>query len=247
MRLTIIGCGDAFGAGGSLQTSFHVRCPALNFLIDCGASSLIGMRRLGLQPNEIDAVFVSHLHGDHFGGLPWLLVDAIYVSKRTRPLVVTGPKGIEARFLTAAEALYPDITKAERGFELSFIEYQEQAPLAVGPVTVTPFEVKHPSGAPPYALRFALEGKVLAFTGDTGWVEVLCEVARGADLFISECFQYDVVLPIHLDYATIDANYQRLGAKRVLLTHMGEAMLSNAANVDRSRYHIAQDGMTLDL
>jgi ribonuclease BN (tRNA processing enzyme) len=160
---------------------------------------------------------------------------------------VTGPKGIEARFLTAAEALYPGITTAKRGFDLTFIEYQEQKPLAVGGVTVVPFEVKHPSGALPYALRFELEGKVLAFTGDTGWVEVLCEVARGADLFISECFQYDVVLPIHLDYATIDANYQRLGAKRVLLTHMGEAMLSNAGNVDAARYVIAHDGMTLDL
>jgi ribonuclease BN (tRNA processing enzyme) len=88
---------------------------------------------------------------------------------------------------------------------------------------------------------------VVAFTGDTGWVDVLCEVARGADLFVSECFQYDVVLPIHLDYATIDANYAGLGAKRVLLTHMGEAMLSAIANVDQSRYLIAQDGMTLDL
>ena len=92
-----------------------------------------------------------------------------------------------------------------------------------------------------------LDGKVVAFTGDTGWVDTLCQVAHGADLFISECFQYDVTLPIHLDYATIDANYERLGAKRVLLTHMGEAMLSATGNVDRSRYLIAQDGMTLDL
>ena len=247
MRLTIIGCGDAFGAGGRLQTSFQVCSRGANFLIDCGTTSLIGMRRLGFRPNDIDTVFVTHLHGDHFGGLPWLLVDAIYVSNRTRPLVVTGPRGIEARFLTAAEALYPDITKAQRSFELSFVEYAEQTPLSVGGVTVTPFEVKHPSGAPPYALRFELEGKVLAFTGDTGWVEVLCEVARGADLFISECFQYDLTLPIHLDYATIDANYARLGAKRVLLTHMGEAMLAHAGQVDASRYLLAQDGMTLDL
>jgi ribonuclease BN (tRNA processing enzyme) len=205
------------------------------------------MRRLGLQPNDIETVFVTHLHGDHFGGLPWLLVDAIYVSMRKRPLIVTGPRGIEARFLTAAEALYPNITTAKRDFDLTFIEYQEQKPLAAGGVTVTPFEVKHPSGAPPYALRFEIEGKVLSFTGDTGWVEVLCEVARGADLFISECFQYDVVLPIHLDYATIDANYQRLGAKRVLLTHMGAAMLAKTGKVDASRYVIARDGMTLDL
>ena len=124
---------------------------------------------------------------------------------------------------------------------------RSSSPLDVGGVTVTPFEVKHPSGAPPYALRFDVEGKVIAFTGDTGWVEVCVDVAQGADLFISECFQYDVMLPIHLDYATIDANYQRLGAKRVLLTHMGEAMLSATGKVDRSRYLIAQDGMTLDL
>lgn len=247
MRLTIIGCGDAFGAGGRLQTSFHVCASSSTFLIDCGTTTLIGMRRLALQPNDIDTVFVTHLHGDHFGGLPWLLVDAIYVSNRTRPLVVTGPRGIEARFLTAADALYPDITKAKRDFELSFVEYAERTPLDVGGITVTPFEVKHPSGAPPYALRFEIDGKVLAFTGDTGWVEVLREVARGADLFISECFQYDLELPIHLDYATIDANYASLGAKRVLLTHMGEAMLANAANVDAARYRLAQDGMILDL
>jgi ribonuclease BN (tRNA processing enzyme) len=245
--MTIIGCGDAFGAGGRLQTSFHVRSAPSTFLIDCGTSTLIGMRRLGLEPNDIDTVFVTHLHGDHFGGLPWLFIDGHYVSKRRRPLVVAGPRGIEARYRTAAEALYPGVTTNAPGFDLVFHEYEEEKPLDVGGVTVTPFEVQHPSGAPPYALRLALEGKVVAFTGDTGWVDVLCKVARDADLFISECFQYDVVLPIHLDYATINANYARLDAKRVLLTHMGEAMLSAIGHVDQSRYLIAQDGMTLDL
>jgi ribonuclease BN (tRNA processing enzyme) len=247
MRLTIIGCGDAFGAGGRLQTAFHLRVGHANYLIDCGVSSLIGMHRLGLKPSDIDAVFISHLHGDHFGGLSWLLLDAQYVSLRTRPLVVTGPRGIEARFVTATEALYPGATTSPRGFTLDFVEYEERSPVEIGGVAVTPFEVKHPSGAPPYALRLEAEGKVLAFTGDTGWVEVLCDVARGADLFISECFQYDKRLEIHLDYKMIDANYARLGAKRVLLTHMGEAMLAHTDQVDASRYLLAEDGMILDL
>ena len=126
MRLTIIGCGDAFGAGGQLQTSFHVRCRTSTFLIDCGVTTLIGMRRLGLATNDIDMVCVSHLHGDHFGGLSWLLIEAQYASKRERPLIVTGPKGIEGRFVSAAEALYPEITKCNRRFAFDFIEYHER-------------------------------------------------------------------------------------------------------------------------
>jgi ribonuclease BN (tRNA processing enzyme) len=247
MQLTIIGCGDAFGAGSRLQTSFCVRSDPSTFLIDCGATSLIGMRRLGISLNDIDTVFVSHLHGDHFGGLPWLLIDAKYMSNRRRPLVVAGPKGVEARFIAVAEALYPNSTVAERGFDLVFVEYEERTPIEIQGVTVTPFEVKHPCGAPPYALRFEVDGKVLAFTGDTGWLETLCDVARNADLLISECFQYDVTLPIHLDYKTIDANYAKLAAKQVLLTHMGEGMLAQRGKVNASRYLLAEDGMILDL
>jgi ribonuclease BN (tRNA processing enzyme) len=247
MRLTIIGCGDAFGAGGKLQTAFHVRSDNATFLIDCGATTLIGMNRLGLVPNDVDMVCVSHLHGDHFGGLAWLLIDAQYVSKRTRPLIITGPKGIEQRFVTAAEAHYPDITKCPGCLPFQFIEYEERVPLELNGIGITPFEVKHPSGAPPYALRLAIDGKVLTFTGDTGWTESLCPAAEGADLLISECFQYDVTLPIHLDYKTIDANYERLGAKQVLLTHMGEAMLAHVDKIDPARFMIARDGMTLDL
>ena len=246
MRLTVIGCGDAFGAGAQLQTSFQVEHERGTFLIDCGTSTLIGMRRLGLDPAAVDMVCVTHLHGDHFGGLPWLLIDAQYVTKRTRPLIVTGPRGIEQRFLTAAEALYPDATKNCHCFDLKFMEYDEGS-LDIDGITVTPFEVIHPSGAPPYALRFGIDGKILAFSGDSGWTENLCHAANGADLFISECFQYDVTLPIHLDYKTIEANYDRLGAKQTLLTHMGEAMLEHVDKVDTSRYLVAKDGMTLDL
>jgi len=247
MRLTVVGCGDAFGAGNRLQTSFFVRSEASTFLIDCGATTLIGLQRLEISPNDIDTVFVSHLHGDHIGGLPWLLIHAKYVGQRTRPLVIAGPKSIQDRFIALTEAVYPGTLDTGINFDLVFVEYEQQVPLELNGVSVTPFEVHHPSGAPPYALRFDIEDKVLSFTGDTGWVDVLPEVSREADLFISECFQYDNKMPMHLDYKTIDANYDRLLARRVLLTHMGQEMLDARSQVDRTRYELAEDGMTIEL
>jgi ribonuclease BN (tRNA processing enzyme) len=247
MRLTVVGCGDAFGSGGRLNTCFHVESAESRFLIDCGASSLIGLERLGLKTNALDGVFVTHLHGDHFGGLAWLLIDAQHRSKRQRPFTIAGPLGIEERFVIATEALYPGATRLATNFDLNFLEFEAETPLTANGVKVTPYEVEHPSGAPPYALRFALDGKVLSFSGDTTWTEALIGAASGADLFICDSYQYDQPNPVHLDFKTIDANFARLGAKRILLTHMGEEMLARAGDVDPDRYQAAEDGMVLTL
>ncbi len=93
MLLTIIGCGDAFGSGGRMQTAYHVRSGSTSFLIDCGATALIGLERAGLSPDEIPTIFLSHLHGDHFAGLCWWLLHAQHVTRRTAPLTVTGLEG----------------------------------------------------------------------------------------------------------------------------------------------------------
>lgn len=84
MQLQVLGCGDAFGSGGRFNTCFHLAGSAGTILIDCGASALIAMRRFGVEPNRIDTVFLTHLHGDHFGGLPWLILDGQLVSGRTQ-------------------------------------------------------------------------------------------------------------------------------------------------------------------
>ena len=70
MHLDFLGTGDAFGSGGRFNTCFLVERSEASLLIDCGASSLIAMRRFGVDPNSIAAILISHLHGDHFGGLP---------------------------------------------------------------------------------------------------------------------------------------------------------------------------------
>lgn len=247
MKLTVIGCSDAFGSGGRLQTCFHVAHAGGEFLIDCGATSLIGLARQQIDPNRISTIYITHLHGDHFSGLVWWLIHAIHVAKRTAPLTVAGPEGTEKRFLTTAEALFPGSTETPRRFELSFIPYRERAPLVLGPVHVTPYEVSHPSGAPPYALRFDVDGRTLAFSGDTEWTDSLIPAANGADLFICECSAFDKEARYHLNWRTIEQNLDRLGARRFLLTHMGPEMLANRHAVKDPRVMLGEDGQILEL
>lgn len=247
MRLTVVGCGDAFGSGGRLNTCFHVRTRQIRFLIDCGASSLIGLQQLSLDPNEIATVYITHLHGDHFGGLPWLLIDANHRSGRTAPLTVIGPQGLQERFVRASEALYPGSTQAERDFDLKFVEIEAGRPITTAGVTMTGHEVKHPSGAPPFALRFDADGATLAFSGDTAWTDNLPKASSDADIFICESYQFDRSNPVHLDFKTIDAHFEALNAKKILLTHMGQNMIDRADSVDKARYLVAEDGMVIDL
>ena len=245
MQLTVIGSSDAFGSGGRLQTCFHVAHSQGSFLIDCGATTLIGLAREGIDPNGIGTIFITHLHGDHFAGLVWWLIHAVHVGRRTKPLVVTGPAGIEERFIAAAEALFPGSSKTPRSFDLTFRTYREREAMEEGGVTVRPYEVSHPSGAPPYALRFEVEGKVLAFSGDTEWVESLREAACDADLFITECFAYEANARYHLNWRTIEAQLPRIAARSVLLTHMGPEMLANRHLISHAGVKIAADGMKL--
>jgi ribonuclease BN (tRNA processing enzyme) len=247
MQLTVIGSGDAFGSGGRLQTCFHVTHSGGAFLIDCGATSLIGLFREGIDPNSIGTILITHLHGDHFSGLVWWLIHAIHVSKRTTPLVVTGPEGIEERFTATTEALFPGATKTPRPFQLIFRTYREREPMTIAGVTVTPFEVSHPSGAPPYALRISVDGKTLAFSGDSEWVDSLVDAARAADLYITECYAYETAARYHLNWRTIETQLPRIGAKTVLLTHMGLEMLANAAKIAHPVVTIAADGMKITI
>jgi ribonuclease BN (tRNA processing enzyme) len=107
MRLQFLGSGDAFGSGGGFNTCFHVeRGRDGNLMVDCGASSMVAIRKWQVEPNAISTVLVSHLHGDHFAGLPFFLLDAQLVSRRTAPLLPAGPPGFGERLMILTEAMF---------------------------------------------------------------------------------------------------------------------------------------------
>jgi ribonuclease BN (tRNA processing enzyme) len=244
MRLQVLGCGDAFGSGGRFNTCFHVSAGSTHFLLDCGASSLIAMRRFGVDPNTIQTVLISHLHGDHFGGLPFLLLDAQFVTKRKLPLTIAGPPTLTTRLHTLRETMFPGSADADLGFRLDIIELEPQVTAQVNGVSVTLYPVRHPSGAPSYALRCQIGHQTLCYSGDTEWVPVLVEAARGADVFIAECYTFERQVPFHTNWVVLREHLPEIGAGRVLLTHMSPDMLEQVLLEGLDR---AEDGIILEI
>lgn len=244
IEIRFLGSGDALGSGGRFHTCFLVTASNSKFLIDCGASSLIAMRRFGVDPNAVGMILLSHLHGDHFGGLPFVLLDAQFVSRRTRPLVIAGPPGTKKRIAEGREVLFPGSAAAELRFPLEVVEMEPGRPRRFGEVTVTPYPVQHPSGDPPLALRVECAGKVVTYTGDTEWTDALIPAAHGADLLIAEAYTFDRRVKYHLDLQTLLAHQKALQAKRLILTHMGPDML---AHLDALTCEYAEDGKIVEI
>src|ERR1022692_1959629 len=119
MQLQFVGCGDALGSG---------------------ASSLPALKRLGIAREAIDLILITHFHGDHFAGLPFLLLDAQF-TRRTRPLVIAGPLGIQTRLAQVMEALFENSSRTKQRFDLSVVALEPEQTQDFGAIKVTPYPV----------------------------------------------------------------------------------------------------------
>ena len=230
-------------SGGRLHTCFHLDGGEEAMLIDCGATALAGLKRQRIDPVSVGWVALSHLHGDHFGGLAWIIIEG-RLAKRSRPLVIGGPPTTSERLGQASEALYAGSAAAGTPFEVRHVEFAERTRCALGPSVVTPFEVIHQSGAPSYALRVEYGGRLIAYSGDTEWTDSLVDAARGADLFICECNFLAKKAPGHLDYETITMKRSELECKRLMLTHMGDEVLTR---LEELGIETAADGAVIEV
>jgi ribonuclease BN (tRNA processing enzyme) len=242
VTVTFAGCGDAFGSGGRCQACIHLRPDGASpVLLDCGATSLTALKRCGLDPGEVGVVVVSHLHGDHFGGLPFLVLDGQFAG-RVEPLIVVGPPGTAARLHAAMECLFPGSSAARRRFAVRVRELAPGATVQEAEVEAAGWAADHPSGAPALCLRLAVAGKVIGYTGDTAWTGALTRVAAGADLLIAEAYYRDKPVPYHLRLADLELHRAELASRRIILTHMSADML---AATGQHGYETASDGLTL--
>lgn len=243
--VTFAGSGDSFGSGGRFQACISVKAPNCHLLLDCGASSLIALRQAEIDPNDVDVIACSHLHGDHFAGVPFLIVDGHVISHRTKPLTIVGPPGTKHRLDLMTAMLFPGFTRTKPNFKLSVIELAPLAELELESISLTGFAVNHydtDCGAPPLALRTRIGDRTIAYSGDTDWVDSLVPAAEGADLFICEAWFRTTKFRFHMDLDTLERHLPRIEARRVMLTHLGPEMLTAPLDA-RSAY----DGLIVQI
>jgi ribonuclease BN (tRNA processing enzyme) len=247
MRVKIVGCGDAFGSGGRTNTCFWLETAKGLLTVDFGASALPTLKAHKLDLNRIDAIVLSHLHGDHFGGLPFLLLDYQFLARRARPLLIAGPPGTRARLEAAMEVLFPKSSGTKWRFPWSVQEIAVGVASDVLGHTLLTAEVIHQSGAPSTALRLSDGAKTFAYSGDTEWTDALLPIAAGADLFICECYAYAGKMTGHLSWEILKPKIPALGAKRLMVTHMNPTVLAKLDELRSTGVLIAEDGLVLDL
>jgi ribonuclease BN (tRNA processing enzyme) len=230
VRVHFLASGNAFSDGGRANAAIHVTAPGVSLLLDCGGSALPAIKK-HIDPATIDAVAVTHLHGDHFGGITFLVLEQHFAGRK-KPLTVGGPPSLETRLRAEEQALFPDFFgPTTLGFPFTTVVLGAE-PTELGGARVTALPVRHVRLAEPHGLRVEVAGKLIAYSGDARFTEHLVAVSKGADLFICEASFFDREDQSHISYHQIMSHRDEFEAKRIVLTHLGGETLAHLAELE---------------
>jgi ribonuclease BN (tRNA processing enzyme) len=244
LRVVFLGTGNAFGAGGRHPASILLETEDCRIVLDCGPAALPALKQRQLDAHAVDVVLVSHHHGDHYAGVPFLLLDSCYPVPREGPLTVAGPPDTESKIRQLSLLLFPGMEERVAGLPLGWVHMQAHELYRFAKAEVRAFPVAHYPQGVAYGYRVRLGGKTIVYSGDTEWTEELARQSEGADLMICECSTLDQKIDYHLSHRELEIHRDRLRAARVMLVHAGEEVLSSAS---RLVFPLAHDGQELEL
>jgi ribonuclease BN (tRNA processing enzyme) len=212
MKLTIIGFWGGYPKKNAASSGYLIEHEGYRMLVDCGSGVLAKLQNV-LQPEELDAVIISHYHPDHIadlGVLQYARYIQGFLGKAIPPLPVYGHAFDKQEFL---KLTYKEITKG--------IAYDPNKVLTVGPFQVSFLKTNHP--VPCYAMRIEAGGKVVIYTADSSFKEEFIEFCQGADILLCDCNFYshqNGKSAGHMNSIEAGQFAKRAAVKQLLLTHL---------------------------
>jgi ribonuclease BN (tRNA processing enzyme) len=219
LELSFLGSGNAFTPGGRYWSSFLLNG---RYVIDAPPTILPHLKRLGVPLADIRAVFISHFHGDHFLGLPFLLLEYLHMTPRREDLYIVGPPGVEKMTEGLAELAFPKLSNADAGYQRRYLEVEANRQQTVDGISFQAFPMKHANDTlAAFGYRLHLAEEVLAYTGDAELSEELFALAEGADVLVLDCNYSEGRGPEHVSFAEVPEIRKRLPpSTTIILTHL---------------------------
>jgi ribonuclease BN (tRNA processing enzyme) len=219
LELSFLGSGNAFTPGGRYWSSFLLNG---RYLLDAPPTLLPHLKRLGVPLTDIRVIFISHFHGDHFLGLPFLLLEYLHMTPRREDLHIVGPPGVEEKIERLADMAFPNLSSANAGYRRRYLEVEPNRQLTVDDLPFQAFLMKHANDTLTsfgYSLRLA--EKVIAYTGDAELSDGLFALAEGADVLVLDCNYSQGRGPEHVSFADVPEIRRRLpSSTTIILTHL---------------------------
>lgn len=222
MRITFAGVGEAFDENQA-NTSVLVETEETSVLLDCGFTAASAFWRVAERPLELDGVYITHFHGDHYFGLPALLVRSVE-ERRTLPLTIMGQEGIDSQIRQLMDMAYPN-TLGKAQFPIHFLGCEPGREERVGDMVFSFAMNDHPM--PSQSVRIDAEGKGVFYSGDGRPTPETQILARGCDLVIHESFSLEPDTPGH---GTVDSSIafaREAGAATLALVHVQRRIRSD--------------------
>jgi ribonuclease Z len=218
--LTFLGTGNAF-APGRYWNSFLI---GGNVLVEPSPAVLANLKRAAVDMAAIDAVFISHFHADHTFGWPFLLLEYMARTRRTAPLWVVGPPGVEARLSEMLRVgAYPSHERAAKqgGFDLRFIDVDEQEQ-AAGPVRFRATRVEHEPELECFGFTIQHDGRTIGYSGDTRLCDGLRQIAARSDALALECADRHDGHGMHMNLDSVRTLRAECPNLPFILTHVND-------------------------
>ena len=220
MKLIVLGSGTSMPHPKRASSGYWLDTAGGTILLDCSASIGSRMAANRLDWPNLDAIWISHFHLDHVGGLAPLLGGTKHsaeMKKRTKTLRIFGPMGLKG-LLTRFDAVN-NYRLLEQPFPVEVVEIEalEQFDILPGVEAVA---MKTPHTPESHAIHLNANGKTLVYSADTGFDEKVAAFANNVDIFILECsFVKDKPVEKHLELAEAMFLIRKAGPKRAVLTH----------------------------